>query len=542
MRNFAGLFLLILTVYLAWPPAPAGAHYQPMIEMARPEPPAVVDPGPEASLLRVRIIDKRTGGPVSATVCVNDGLQEPDDQGYRRFGLRYSANRLKGPIRFRPLKYYFYTDGFFEVRVPAGTAKIEAAKGYEYLPATAVVSTKPRDTLEVTVALQRWIDMAGRGWYSGDTHIHMDRTGANDDTLLAVTSARDIRFAYLLSMNTDGYDRGGRYAGWLQAKGLGDRSIAGRGGYYISSGQEYRSGQLGHVTIILPDDYVPGTGKPNPDVSREPSLGVIADQTHSLNGFIGLAHGGYYRTETDGLLLDGKMDFLELLQFGGYRELGLDGWYDFLNLGFRLPIVGACDYPYTRELGSEITYAWCESEPSPRSWAQRIAAGHSFATSGPLLFLEVDRYRPGDIISLPAGAGKTVAVEIDVESSLYPVSTVELVANGWVVAREYFDQPRPAYRFSRTLEITESTWIAARAYAGPGTEAHTNPVYFYVGGKLPFNRDSGRNILARLEASAETITGSEVLQRLAASKKELEALLAGRRHALPLPKVPSDSP
>ncbi|HLA39148.1 MAG TPA: CehA/McbA family metallohydrolase, partial [Candidatus Glassbacteria bacterium] len=478
--------------------------------------------------------------PASATVCVNDGLQEPDDAGYRRFGLRYSANRLKGPIRFRPLKYYFYTDGRFEVRVPPGTAKIEAGKGYEYLPATVQVQAGARDTVDVTVKLERWIDMTAAGWYSGDTHIHMERTGANDDTLLALTSARDIRYAYLLSMNTDGYARGGQYEGWLQAKGLGERSVARSGGYFISSGQEYRSGQLGHVTIILPDEYVPGPDKPSPDVSRSPSLGVIADQTHRLNGFIGLAHGGYYRTETDGLLLDGKLDFLELLQFGGYRSLGLDGWYDFLNVGFRLPIVGACDYPYTRELGSEITYAWCDSQPTPRSWAQRIAKGQSFATSGPMLFLQVNGCKPGEIISLPAGGRVRFSVDISVESDLYPVSCVELIANGWVITREYFEQPRASYQFTQTVDISESTWIAARAYAGAGTEAHTNPVYIYVGGKRPFNRDSARNIVARLEASAEAITGSEVLERLGRAKAELKALLDGHKSSLPLPTVPAN--
>lgn len=36
----------------------------------------------------------------------------------------------------------------------------------------------------------------------------MDRTGGNDDSLLAVTSAKDIRYTFLLSMNTDGYDHG----------------------------------------------------------------------------------------------------------------------------------------------------------------------------------------------------------------------------------------------------------------------------------------------------------------------------------------------
>ena len=60
-------------------------------------------------------------------------------------------------------------------------------------------------------------------------------------------------------------------------------------------------------------------------MKQGPSLGVIADQSHELSGFIGLNHGGYYRMEADALGLAGKTDFLELLQLGGYRGLGLDG-------------------------------------------------------------------------------------------------------------------------------------------------------------------------------------------------------------------------
>ena len=59
--------------------------------------------------------------------------------------------------------------------------------------------------------------MKSGGWYSGDTHIHMDRTGENDDTLLTITSAKNIQYAYLLAMNTDGYDKDLTYSGWNKA-------------------------------------------------------------------------------------------------------------------------------------------------------------------------------------------------------------------------------------------------------------------------------------------------------------------------------------
>ena len=528
---------LCLFVMLILLPGRAGAHYDPMIEESTPVPPSLAEPGEDAALVQVTVLDRTTGERVSATVSVNGGTCEPLVNGYRRYGLRYCANRQKGPIRFRPLKYYFYTAGSFEVRVPPGTVTLEFGKGYEYAPRTVKLELEPGDTASLEVRLERWIDSSALGWYSGDTHIHMERTGSNDDSLLALTSAKDIRYAYLLSMNTQGYAQGGEYEGWLQAKGLGDRSAAHRGPYFISSGQEYRTSRLGHVTIILPDSYVPGTGATK-DTDLGPSLALIADQTHELNGYIGLAHGGYFHQEADGLLLAGKLDFLELLQFGGYRSLGLEGWYDFLNIGYRLPIVGACDFPYTRELGSEITYVWSDSQPSPRTWARAAAEGKSFASSGPLLFLKVAGKKPGEIIAFGETADTTLPVELEVRSANYPVRYLELIVNGWVVKRELFLQSKSEYSLQTTIRVNESQWVAARTWAEAGTEAHTNPVYLYVGGKLPFNRDSARNILARLEGSLETIDQKEVLQRLSGLKGELEACLAGRKSRLPLPSIP----
>jgi hypothetical protein len=496
-----------------------------------------VDPGPDAALLRIRIVDAISGQPVSATVCVNQGAQEPDDHPLAEFSLRNSANRHKGAIRERALSYYFYTDGGCEVRVPPGPTLIEVRKGYEYRPVEVTLATTRRQTSEVEVRLERAIDMAALGWYSGDTHIHMDRTGRNDEALLAVTSAKDIRYAFLLSYNTTGYDQGGaKYESYRQLTGLGDRSEARRGPYHITSGQEYRVGRLGHVTLALPDAYVAGTGL-TANTNQGPSLAVIADQTHALRGFIGLAHGGYFNQEADRLLLEGKMDFLELLQFGEYRSLGLAGWYDFLNIGYRLPMAGASDFPPTRELASEMTYAWSDAVPTPRSFAEALAAGRSFATSGPMLFLTVEGRKPGAILRYPEKFDGKLGVDLRVHSPQYPVRTLELIVNGAVVERRSEPKGRSDWSLRHVLPLRGSSWIAARAQGEGGTDAHTNPVYVYVGPARPFNAASARQIIARLEGSMAAIPNPDVVARLGALKAELSLLIRDGRSALPLPAI-----
>jgi hypothetical protein len=531
------LVLLLLFCLIA---SPLEAHEKFMIGRGYPVPPPTVDPGPDAATLDITIKDRDTGRTVSAVVSVNDGAQEPDDNLLRQFSLRHAANRHKGPIRFRDLDYYFFTAGSFSVRVPPGRCKVEVSKGYEYFPVQRVLNLGEKEETEVVIYLQRWTDMAKQGWYSGDLHIHLERTGSNDDTILALTSAKDIKYGFILSMNTRGYDQGREFESWRQAKGLGDKSNNRKGSYHISSGQEYRPQFLGHVSIVMGDDYVPGLGR-SENISDNPSLSLIADQAHQLNGYIGLLHGGYDHMEADRLGLEGKMDFLELFQFGGYRGLGLDGWYDFLNLGYRWPIVGSSDFPYTRELGDCITYVKSESTPSIREFVQHVSAGASFVTSGPMLFLEVNGRSPGESLRFPERNGLEVEVKVRVLSPLYPVRYVEIIQDSGVVTRKFAPQGKASWEFVETLPVRESGWIASRAYGDAGTDAHTNPVYLFVDGKRPFSQDAIDQILARLEGSMRTIPNVEILKHLELLAQRLVNYRdRGDATGLALPPLPAE--
>ncbi|MDF1745769.1 MAG: hypothetical protein P1V19_18870, partial [Gimesia sp.] len=59
----------------------------------------------------------------------------------------------------------------FRVDLPPGDYRISAFRGKEYIPATETVRVKDQ-SVEVTVSLKRWANMASQGWYSGDTHVH----------------------------------------------------------------------------------------------------------------------------------------------------------------------------------------------------------------------------------------------------------------------------------------------------------------------------------------------------------------------------------
>src|SRR5262245_49146814 len=59
----------------------------------------------------------------------------------------------------------------FVVTLAPGKYTFTVECGKEYLPETRVV-TVGKDAPDLRFKLRRWIDMAARGWYSGEAHVH----------------------------------------------------------------------------------------------------------------------------------------------------------------------------------------------------------------------------------------------------------------------------------------------------------------------------------------------------------------------------------
>src|SRR5262245_12186812 len=59
----------------------------------------------------------------------------------------------------------------FVIALAPGKYTFTIERGKEYLPETRVV-TVGKDAPDLRFKLRRWIDMAARGWYSGEAHVH----------------------------------------------------------------------------------------------------------------------------------------------------------------------------------------------------------------------------------------------------------------------------------------------------------------------------------------------------------------------------------
>ncbi len=143
------------------------------------------------------------------------------------------------------------------------------------------------------------------------------------------------------------------------------------------------------------------------------------------------------------------------------------------------------------------------------------------------------------VTNLAEEADLPLKVEVEVSSPLYPVRYVDVIRNGRVVSRKFASEGRTQWNFTDRLNIQQSGWLAVRAYGDMGTESHTNPVYIYMGGKLPFDDDASGQILARLDGSIRTVTNEEIVEQLKEIKQRLVSYReTGDGRGLALPPFP----
>ena len=477
--------------------------------------PAAVKDRPSGRV-RVAVRDPATGRPVPCRINVvgSDGqYYEPDAHDLKPYSLTGEwpeggamGNRVgKAPIRY--FGRFFYCLGDATVAVPPGPVRVEVWRGIEHAPrvATATVAADREESIEI--GLPRTVAMAEHGYFGGDPHLHLDRVTAEDERrIFDLLEAEDIRYGVLMAYN----EPAGPYAGSMdrlaspQRRGLGRRSIASRGDHAIISGQEYRSNTYGHLNLFLLDGLVEA-GR-SLDADEWPLYGDVARRAREAGGISVYAHGGYAQAIYADVV-QGNVDAVELLQFGVYRGIGLDDWYHLLNCGFHFPLVGASDYPACRILGDARTYVQLDADRSLTAWLEAAKAGRSFATTGPLLLLEVDGHRPGAVLDRAAVASRRATVRIRVRSEVSPVSDVQLVVNGRVVRAEEVPAERQRGEWldwEWPIDLPGSSWIAARAFSTAASgaadaESHTNPVYVNYGGRAAYDRDSLDIVLGRID-------------------------------------------
>jgi hypothetical protein len=194
-------------------------------------------------------------------------------------------------------------------------------------------------------------------------------------------------------------------------------------------------------------------------------------------------------------LILGKVDAFEIDAFEDSPFDVLSDWYDLLNCGFSVPLVGASGKENNgMALGSMRTYARLLPDEvlSYKTWVEAIRAGRTFATNGPLISFQVEENDIGSSVKVPPAARR---VHFHAEAqSLAPFDMLEFVANGQVVAKTECPGAGSTACLQGDLALEVNTWLAARCRghhqllhrpANQRVFAHTSPIYYQIEGQAP---------------------------------------------------------
>jgi hypothetical protein len=392
------------------------------------------------------------------------------------------AGKSSYPFWQEPATYFVSKP--FSILLPAGKWRLAVARGIEYRPVFEEFEIAPGETRNRKVLLRRWVNMPNQGWYSGDDHIHMVRlTPEQNEFLMTWALAEDVHVSNTLRMG----DLNGVF---FEQSGYGKDSRYQRGDYVLVSGQEDPRMEIheqGHAIAL-------NIKAPVRDTARYHLYDLVFDAVHAQGGLAGYAHFAwapeYYRStreETFAIwdatlnVVRDKVDFLEILQF---RHLGLEDYYDFLNLGYKLTASAGSDLPWGNTMGEVRMYVHTGRDFSPDAWFQAMRAGHTFVTNGPMLMLSVNGALPGDELQLPGNASLRIRARAWAPADIGSPKTLEIIAHGQVIRSVESNHPgQEELSTDFSLRADASQWIAARVTAHNGALAHTSPIYALVEGK-----------------------------------------------------------
>lgn len=441
--------------------------------------------------VRVRITDE-AGTPISKPVLgviavPGDVLGVPPEA----IAVMYGRNDINDGFGTQP-DGAFYVEDTFTVALPPGDYHVEVSKGYEYARLRERVTVTTGSTRTERYALRRWVDMPARGWFSSDDHIHLRRSPRENPLILRWIAAEDIHVGHLLQMGDYFWTFYTQYA-------FGEAGRYEEQGHILSPGQEEpRTPEIGHTISLGASAYV------RPRSADYYRYDTTFDRVRELGGVTGYAHQGATFHGSRGMTLDvlqGKLDFLELMQFcapGG--PLVTANYYRFLDMGFPLTATAGSDFPWCGRttkfgavedegphIGDARFYTYVGGPLTFDEWLDALKSGRTFATTGPMLDLTVDDERPGSTLERKDGDRLQVVVEALGHAGDVPLARVELVVHGEVVASAGATdsgQSAERIRFVHTLPVGgHGMWIAARAEAAPTQAAHTTPVYVRANGR-----------------------------------------------------------
>ena len=441
--------------------------------------------------LSVHVVDEK-GRPAAARIYVTGAD-----------GLAYAPPGSISRIAAMGAELYFHAQDSFDIALPSGPTLIEATCGLEYELTRRSVDLRPGKPEPVTVQLKRGENMAAKGWYSSDAHIHANYTANHHQVITAAdvrlqARAEDLNNANLMVANSsDAFLHDIQY---FEGKPSGFSTS----NFILYWNEEMRNGgAYGHMSFFNLKSlvYPLYTGFRNtPYWEDYPANYTQAEAAHKQGGAVTYVHpaveptfeglGGAGARELPVDLALGQVDAMDVVS-NNDEIASMQIWYKLLNCGFHLAISAGTDSftnvadHYTP--GGGRVYVYAGEKLRYGDWVANYKRGRSFASNGPVVLMTVNGKEPGDELTFPAGSKQNLRVKATVRSQV-PIDKVEIVVNGRpVISRPAAGQHEIV--IDEAVAVAGSAWIAARA-TGPWSRlvlndvqafAHTSPVYVRLG-------------------------------------------------------------
>ena len=453
------------------------------------------------------------------------------------------TKRLNGDFFFHPQVYR--ADGE-HVMLPPGSYTIDYSRGPEYRAKSRKIAITSAAPQELTFQLERWIDPAKMGWYSGDHHIHAagcahyerPTEGVYPQDMLRHVQGEDLKIGAVLTWGPGWYFQKTFFEGKDNKVSTPDNRIR-----YDVEVSGHPSSHTGHIVLLgLKEQDFPGTQRIEdwptwglPIMRWAKGQGAVTGYAHSgwglqikdtklpskeLPPFDGIGANEYVVTVTKGLT-----DFISTVDTPYTYELNI--WYHTLNAGYKARISGETDFPciYGERVGLGRSYVR-QPKLDYGDWVFGLRDGRNYVSDGKshLIDFRVNNVEMGSgdsTVKLAAPGRVKVTAKVAALLDETPDEAIrnrrvdqkpywelerarlgssrkvplELLVNGNVVATQEVNADGALRDVNFNVAIDKSAWVALRILPS----SHTNPVWVTVADKPIRVKDSIEWCLAAVE-------------------------------------------
>jgi len=251
--------------------------------------------------------------------------------------------------------------------------------------------------------LERWIDLAKLGWYSGDHHIHAagcmhyetPTQGVMPKDMIRHILGEDLKVGSVLTWGPCYYFQKQFFEGKDNQLSTAENLMR-----YDVEVSGFPSSHAGHLVLLrLKDQDYPGAK----ELEDWPTWDLpVLKWAKSQGAVVGFAHSGwglevktsdlphYEMPKFDGIganeyivdVTHDAVDFISTVDTPSVWELNI--WYHTLNAGFRTRISGETDFPciYGERVGLGRSYVKLDGKLNYDAWVAGIHDGRSYVSDG----------------------------------------------------------------------------------------------------------------------------------------------------------------